>query len=202
VFVACRKPIRLHYLGVSFGLTQQLYNFWQRAGYAPAYIRQSASDVTGEHTCVMLQALQHPEVSGTAWLEPFVTDFKARFMSLLGGAFRGMAPALALSILNPKLQFSELDGAAGVQAGLVVMRGDGRQMTAYDLKRLQVCFVISLDYHSVLWINTQWQSSTWLCKHQPRNRYISMCSPCVCQLISVRCLHLPAICYLHRPAVC
>jgi N-acetyltransferase 10 len=138
-FGACRKPIRLHYLGVSFGLTQQLYNFWQRAGYAPAYIRQSASDVTGEHTCVMLQALQHPEVAGTAWLEPFVTDFKARFMSLLGGAFRGMAPALALSILNPKLQFSESDGAAGVQAGVVVTRGDGRQMSPYDLKRLQVC---------------------------------------------------------------
>lgn len=135
---ACRKPIRLHYLGVSFGLTQQLFNFWQRAGYAPAYIRQSASDVTGEHTCVMLQALQHPEVAGTAWLEPFVTDFKARFMSLLGGAFRGMAPALALSILNPKLQFSEADGAAGVQQGLVVTRGDGRQMSPYDLKRLQV----------------------------------------------------------------
>lgn len=43
----CRKPIRLHYLGVSFGLTQQLYNFWQRSGYEPLYVRQSASDVTG-----------------------------------------------------------------------------------------------------------------------------------------------------------
>lgn len=134
----CRKPIRLHYLGVSFGLTQQLYNFWQRAGYQPAYVRQSASDVTGEHTCVMLQALQHPEVQGTGWLEPFVTDFKARFTALLGGAFRTMGPALALSILNPKLVFSEAETAAGVQDGVIVTRGDGRQMSPYDLKRLQV----------------------------------------------------------------
>ncbi|WIA39314.1 hypothetical protein OEZ86_005429 [Tetradesmus obliquus] len=150
VNISERKPIRLHYLGVSFGLTQQLFNFWQRAGYAPAYIRQSASDVTGEHTCVMLQALQHPEVAGTAWLEPFVTDFKARFMSLLGGAFRGMAPALALSILNPKLQFSEADGAAGVQQGLVVTRGDGRQMSPYDLRRLQAYSSNLVDYHLIL----------------------------------------------------
>ncbi|KAF6255647.1 GNAT acetyltransferase 2-domain-containing protein [Scenedesmus sp. NREL 46B-D3] len=150
VNISERKPIRLHYLGVSFGLTQQLYNFWQRAGYAPTYIRQSASDVTGEHTCVMLAALRHPEVSGTAWLEPFVTDFRARFMSLLGGAFRGMAPALALSILDPRLQFSEAHGTAGVQAGLVVARGDGRQMSPYDLKRLQAYSSNLVDYHLIL----------------------------------------------------
>lgn len=45
---ACSKPMRLHYLGVSFGLTQQLFNFWQRAGYEPAYVRQNASETTGE----------------------------------------------------------------------------------------------------------------------------------------------------------
>jgi N-acetyltransferase 10 len=38
---------RLHYLGVSFGLTQQLFNFWQRAGYEPMYVRQNASETTG-----------------------------------------------------------------------------------------------------------------------------------------------------------
>lgn len=86
----------------------------------------------------MLQALQHPEVQGTAWLQPFVTDFKARFMSLLGGAFKNLPSALALSIINPKLVFGEAESAAGVQEGVIVTRGDGRQMTPYDLKRLQV----------------------------------------------------------------
>lgn len=44
----CSKPTRLHYMGVSFGLTQQLFNFWQRAGYEPLYVRQNASETTGE----------------------------------------------------------------------------------------------------------------------------------------------------------
>lgn len=73
-----RRPERLHYLGVSFGLTQQLYNFWHRAGFRPVYLRQSASETTGEHTAVLLRPLVHPEVEGTAWLDPFVTDFRVR----------------------------------------------------------------------------------------------------------------------------
>lgn len=37
----------------------------------------------------MLRPLEHPEVAGgTAWLDPFVEDFRARLMTLLGGAFR------------------------------------------------------------------------------------------------------------------
>lgn len=51
---------------------------------------------------------------------------------------QGMSPALALSILNPKLVFSEGEASAGVQAGVLVTRGDGRQLSPYDLKRLQV----------------------------------------------------------------
>ncbi len=72
----CRKPERLHYLGVSYGLTQQLFNFWSRAGFRPVYLRQGASETTGENTVVMLRPLDHPQVKGTAWLDPFVADFK------------------------------------------------------------------------------------------------------------------------------
>lgn len=43
---------------------------------------------TGEHTCVMLQALVHPDVPNTAWLQPFVSDFKSRYIALLAGAFK------------------------------------------------------------------------------------------------------------------
>lgn len=54
------------------------------------------------------------------------------------GAFNGMSPALALSILNPKLVISEAEASAGVQQGVMVTRGNGRQLSPYDLKRLQV----------------------------------------------------------------
>ena len=57
-----RRAEALHYLGVSFGLTAQLLKFWQRLGFAPVYLRQTASDVTGEHTCIVLKALAAADV--------------------------------------------------------------------------------------------------------------------------------------------
>lgn len=63
---------------MSFGLTQQLYNFWHKSGFEPLYLRQSASETTGEYTLIMVKPLEHPEVQGTAWLQPFVDDFKVR----------------------------------------------------------------------------------------------------------------------------
>lgn len=47
VNLADRPAERLHYLGVSFGLTQQLYSFWRRSAFRPVYLRQTPSDVTG-----------------------------------------------------------------------------------------------------------------------------------------------------------
>ncbi|GFR40676.1 hypothetical protein Agub_g1265, partial [Astrephomene gubernaculifera] len=150
VSLADRRPERLHYLGVSYGLTQQLYSFWRKAGYCPLYLRQSASDTTGEHTCVMLRPLEHPGVAGVGWLQPFVTDFKARFTGLLAGAFRDMPPALALSILDPQLTWGEADAQRAAQEGVVVMRGDGSALDAYDLKRLQAYSASLVDYHLIL----------------------------------------------------
>ena len=58
-----RKAESLHYLGVSFGLTGQLLRFWQKLGFDPVYLRQTASDITGERTCIMLKALQAADVA-------------------------------------------------------------------------------------------------------------------------------------------
>lgn len=146
-----RKPERLHYLGVSYGLTQQLYNFWRKSKFEPLYLRQSPSETTGEHTVVMLCALEHFEVEGgTAWLQPFVTDFKARFMSLLGGALSKLPAALALSILDPRLTFSEADTQAAIQRGVTITRIDATPFTPYDIKRLQAYANNLVDYHLVL----------------------------------------------------
>jgi hypothetical protein len=35
-----RQPEKLHYIGVSFGLTQELFRFWRKRGFAPFYIGQ------------------------------------------------------------------------------------------------------------------------------------------------------------------
>lgn len=93
---------------------------------------------SGEHTVVMLHPLQSQLVEGTAWLHPFVHDFRTRFLTLLAGAFRGFAPALALSILDPQLTFSETQTQSGLSEAQSIRKADGSALSAYDLKRLQV----------------------------------------------------------------
>lgn len=50
-----RPPFTVDYLGTSFGLTEQLFRFWSRKGFTAVYLRQQPSDVTGEHSCIMLR---------------------------------------------------------------------------------------------------------------------------------------------------
>ncbi|KAL8436225.1 hypothetical protein Efla_003755 [Eimeria flavescens] len=50
-----RPPFSLDYFGASFGLTEPLLRFWSRRGFLPVYLRQQPSDVTGEHSCIMLR---------------------------------------------------------------------------------------------------------------------------------------------------
>lgn len=115
-----RKPETLDYLGVSYGLTPQLLRFWKRAGYIPLYIRQTQSELTGEHTCVMVRGLNSSTDSELEWLGEFAkglcdcnphlvryntllmyyVDFRRRFLSLLSFKFREFGSVTALSILE------------------------------------------------------------------------------------------------------
>ena len=55
--LAERRPIPIHYLGTSFGLTKELFNFWRKNKFVPLYLRQTANDLTGEHTCLMIRPI-------------------------------------------------------------------------------------------------------------------------------------------------
>ncbi|CAM6032806.1 unnamed protein product [Sphagnum compactum] len=149
-----RRPEKLHYLGVSFGLTQSLFNFWQKRKFVPVYVRQTPSDITGEHTCVLLKPLENDDVDGRkgvsgGWLNPFNLDFRRRFMSLLGYNFRSFAPALALSILDPKISFTEQEGMEGASTENI-FGGQTPLLTPYDLKRLESYSNNLVDYHLIL----------------------------------------------------
>jgi len=52
-----RKPAPLHYLGTSFGVTKELFQFWRKNSFVPIYLRQTANELTGEHTCVMIRPI-------------------------------------------------------------------------------------------------------------------------------------------------
>ncbi len=51
---------------------------------------------------------------------------------------RHFAPALVLSLLDPKLSWDEAEVQASIQQGVEVVKADGSPLSPYDLKRLQV----------------------------------------------------------------
>eukprot|EP00898_Chlorokybus_atmophyticus_P002421 jgi/Chlat1/317/Chrsp1S03186 len=143
-----RRPEHLQYVGTSSGLTQGLFNFWRKHDFQPVYLRQTPNDITGEHTCIMLRPLRTDDVEkpldGDSWLAPFAVDFKARMRELLGFGFKDFPPALALSILDPRLTYSEQETNKGPSQELV------SGFSPYDLKRLDSYSRNLVDYHMVL----------------------------------------------------
>ncbi|KAI0032794.1 GNAT acetyltransferase 2-domain-containing protein [Vararia minispora EC-137] len=142
-----RKPESLDYLGVSYGMTSQLLRFWKRAGYVPLYIRQTQSELTAEHTCVMVRGLNSSAPGDLAWLGAFATDFRRRFLSLLSFKFREFGAVLGLSVL-------EAANAGVAQVSETLKEVDAQElgllMSPFDLKRLDSYAQNTLDYHVVL----------------------------------------------------
>jgi len=107
-----RPPEHLHYMGVSYGLTSELYGFWSKNGYVPLYLRLTTLEVTGEHTCIMLKKIN--PVHGLdfeynqEWLKQFHQDFVNRFSYLLSYDFHVLPSRIALYILC-KRHKDELD---------------------------------------------------------------------------------------------
>ena len=48
-----------------------MHRFWKRAGYVPLYLRQTQSELTGEHTCVMVRGLNSSSEGELEWLGEF-----------------------------------------------------------------------------------------------------------------------------------
>ncbi|KAK0649431.1 GNAT acetyltransferase 2-domain-containing protein [Cercophora newfieldiana] len=144
--LAERRPERLDYVGVSYGLTQSLLKFWRRASFAPVYLRQTANDLTGEHTCVMLRPLK--EERDQSWLGAYANDFHRRFLSLLAYKFREFSPTLALTIEESAKSGARLDPSS--EAPELTKADLDRLMTPFDHKRLESYASGMLDYHVVL----------------------------------------------------
>ncbi|KAK8958152.1 UPF0202 protein [Platanthera guangdongensis] len=71
-----RRPEKLHYIGVSFGLTRDLFRFWRKHNFIPFYLGHVPNVVTGEHTCMVLRSLNCDDIeagnsSQLGFLEPF-----------------------------------------------------------------------------------------------------------------------------------
>ncbi|KAF8836172.1 DUF699-domain-containing protein [Paxillus ammoniavirescens] len=147
-----RKPENLDYLGVSYGLTPQLLRFWKRAGYVPLYLRQTQSELTGEHTCVMVRGLNSSVESDLEWLAEFAKDFRRRFLSLLSFKFREFGSVTALSILEAAnagvKKWGEGDSSNSSRA--LTAPELSFLMTPFDLKRLESYANNTVDFHVIL----------------------------------------------------
>ena len=175
-----RAPEPLHYLGVSYGLTQDLFNFWSKVGFTPLYLRLTPNELTGEHTCIMLRLLHggarlETLSHTTDFLSEFHRDFQSRFQSLLGFEFKKFPAAMALSLMvDPKNSVIEngVETAAAAAGGAAAASSSSSStavspwlssstapltlpelslfMTSFDLRRLDSYSNNLVDYHLVL----------------------------------------------------
>ncbi|KAM3315211.1 hypothetical protein ACQJBY_033759 [Aegilops geniculata] len=147
-----RRPEKLHYLGVSFGLTQELFRFWRKHSFYPFYVGQIPSAVTGEHTCMALSPLNSDDIKAgdsiqLGFLEPFYKDFRQRFRRLLGTSFRHLNFKLAMSVLASKIDFSHHEPSEhDTNITLKLLRD---VLSPHDMKRLEAYSNNLVDYHLV-----------------------------------------------------
>jgi N-acetyltransferase 10 len=109
-----RPAERLHWIGISFGLTSELLSFWTKLGFSPLYLRQTVNDITGEHSCVVVKELDcsnliesgeedEESIPSNGWLQSFVEDYRRRLIALFGfGSFRSFSSMLGLLLLDPQ----------------------------------------------------------------------------------------------------
>ncbi|XP_078046929.1 RNA cytidine acetyltransferase l(1)G0020 [Augochlora pura] len=137
-----RRPESLDYLGVSFGVTEQLLKFWKRSNFVPVYLRQTANDITGEHSCIMLYKFSSEQQEDVRWLQDYWTDFRRRFITLLSFSFSSYRSSLALSILINKSVSLEVTALKKETLDIY--------FTSYDLKRLAMYSNNMVDYHLIM----------------------------------------------------
>ena len=106
----CDVPAeRLHWLGVSFGLTNSLLNFWSRKGFKVCYIRQTSNELTGEFSTVLLRELECADLDDAPqphWVSEFVHDNRQRLLSLMSYAFSEIEVTVAITLLDPDKELS------------------------------------------------------------------------------------------------
>jgi len=112
-------PPKVSYVSVSYGITTQLYKFWEKAGFLPLYVGQSVNKTTGEHNCVMVKpvTLQGDEEddgeNGSKantlpdWLQKDYSEFISRFTRLVSFPLRGLDVELVRRIVKKHLTDTE-----------------------------------------------------------------------------------------------
>lgn len=144
----------IHYIGTSFGVTKELLGFWRKNLFESVYVRQTANELTGEHSCLMIRPLTgQGEVSLPAgmpqngdWLQLYTGDFRRRMVALLGFEFRAMNAALGFQFVARLAQGqSEQKETVPVSKSTIE-----RFISVFDLKRLESYSNNLVDFHLIM----------------------------------------------------
>ncbi|KAL4716997.1 hypothetical protein ACJJTC_001858 [Scirpophaga incertulas] len=126
----------LDYLGTSFGLTEELLKFWKSLKFVPVYLSQKTNELTGEHSCILLRALQEQ-----TWLSAYSADFRKRLSRLLGRSLRKLPASLALSAV--------VNDAVSIQRPALTKQLIGQHLSGHDLSRLEAYCRQQADYRLI-----------------------------------------------------
>ena len=164
------KPPFIYYLGTSFGLTNTLYNFWQKNGYKPLYIAMNSNSITAEHSCIMIKPINEGNIKlltedintnnnnqKIKWFIPFSVDFKHRLTSLLSFNFNKLNIKLCLSILEPHITTSTAnDDDNGNEDDIAGNKKDMKKseielfLTKFDFKRMELYSRNMTNYNMII----------------------------------------------------
>ena len=155
--VGAKAAPALQWVGASFGLTEGLFEFWGKLGMRPCYVRQTANDVTGEHTAIVLREIRSAAGVQAGWSDAFVDDFRRRVGALLGApCFHAFPLSLSLGLLGARDASSVLNarvfGGGGGGRVLPPAAGAaelGYAFTAHDLDRLDLYAKNMVDHHLI-----------------------------------------------------
>ena len=167
------KPNFVYYLGTSFGLTNDLYNFWSKNKYKILYLALGTNDITGEHSCIMIKPLRegniktlvdineiknNEDTNNINWIKSFIIDFKHRFSSLLSFEFKNISIKLALSILEPKLTTTTASSSIDINDNNYIKHNNiifskkeiELFISKYDFQRLELYSKNMVNYSIIL----------------------------------------------------
>eukprot|EP00605_Chrysophyceae_sp_TOSAG23-4_P000990 GSChrysophyteH1.ASY1.ANO1.1090.1 assembled CDS len=146
-----RPAERLNWIGSSFGLTSQLLNFWSRKNFRVCYVRQTANEITGEFSCVVLRELRSEGMENApvaGWLEAYKYDYRRRLVSLLSHSFSKMEASLAISLIDPDRIFSAA-GNTDTQEDVHNAKLISVHFSHHDLKRIELYARNMVDHHMI-----------------------------------------------------
>lgn len=141
------SPPSINWIGTSYGLTRELFQFWKKNEFSPVYLKQSRNDLTAEHNVIMLKGVEQEEQEvNSDWLSHFTSDFTCRFLRLMSFEFRSLHLQLALNILNPALSTNTQESSHQ----LLTKDHLQQLINLNDLNRLRAYKTNMIDYHVIL----------------------------------------------------